>query len=1196
MMGRIYTIYGKLFLAIGCIMLLVSGYARAQGVPFLVTGQCMANPDCQADSTMFSDTLTAAVAWQWNFGDVTDNTSTRKNPGHSYLTPGSYTVTLVRTLSDGSTETVSQVVTIGQLPPSFQNWKADTTICPGQKITLDPYPQGAPAGAKYIWFPKGDTTQTLEIDSSGCYSVEVILPNGCKIQDKVNVKVCLEPTNQEGAKWYFGANAGLDFSGGSPEPLTDGKVNTPEGVSTMSNSKGELLFYSDGITIYDRNGNKMECLAQNCAPLKGSPNSTQSVLIVPQPTCRGCEYLFNVFTTSDINGEKLLSVSTVDMRRNNGNGAIVELNTTLSKSTTERLVSSRNDKDTTYWVIAHEYGSNKFQVFHATTGGLNEAGTYELGMSHDTTTKAQGYMKFSSADSTGQRRLAVVVGGPPTNYVELFYFNDETGVLTYDRTINLGPAPPTAYGVEFSPSGEKMYVSYQGDGTAKSYLAQYNLTSGDSLQIAQSRILIDSSSTQKFGALQIGPDGRIYMAVEGSSYLAVIGEPEQESVLLMEYERNGINLGGKKSALGLPNLVQNFTQPPDGPGFSAEGFCTNEPTLFQASPLCDPIEDTYFWNFGDGSTASGKETEQQHVYTQPGIYTVTLRASNQCKDTTFTKQVEIFETPPPFSLGPDQDVCRNFLKLEIGVRAQKYVWVYNGRIVGRDSVYNATLTGRYIAFAFNGPEGQECVQSDTLELTIRKPPAFSLGPDTTMCNDSSIVLTAPGLTWREFKWSTGETTRDITVREPGIYYVEVKNGNDCYNEDTIAVVERPRARLIADLLGPTTCTSADGAIRITSIDPPGGYNYAWTDIDSAALGTANPLTGLREGVYFLRVSGNPLACTTDTSFALRSAANPLQMTPIIKDAACTQPDSGAIGLNITGGTPNRFTWRNSSGQVIGTGASIDNLSKGIYSLEASDAGGCTFTITGIVVELERDNLADLGPDRLKCDGDTIHLTPLSVDFPANEYLWGDGSTDRTLIVRENGVYKLTARNTVNGCSGSDEIAVGTAPAPVLDMPEAYEVCAGDGSFVVELDARGRGNLKYLWPVSGDTTQTIQVSQLGIYQVIGTNELGCITEQATEVVDRCEPRLFIPSAITPNGDGKNDKLEVFGKYFNNYSIKIYSRWGEVIFASDSIENKWDGSYRGLKVQPGVYAYVVTYGSVYYPERPLKVIRGAVTVIK
>lgn len=957
-MGRFYNRYQHFFYILSLLLLLCAAFAQAQ-TPFLVQGQCMQNPDCDADSTSFRDTLSMATAWRWSFGEG-GATDTRRNPQHSYMAPGSYTVTLTRTLKSGASEMVSQVVQIGELPPQFQQWKTDTTICKGDTLILDPYPNGAPDGARYVWYPKGDTTQTLKVDSSGCYSVEVILPNGCKIQDRINVKICMEPTNQEGAKWYFGGNAGLDFSNSPPSPITDGKLNTPEGTSSISNTKGQLLFYSDGITIWNKNGDVMPCFTGTCVPMKGSPNSTQSVLIVPQPTCKGCEYLYNVFTTSDINGDKLLTVSVVDMRRNNGLGAIIEQNTTLQQPTTERIASVRNDRDSTYWVVSHDYGTNKFRIFHATEGGLVEVSAPELGMSHDSLNKAEGYMKFSSPDSTsGQRKLAVVIPGPARNYVELFSFNDSTGTLTYDKTMDLGPAPPIAYGIEFSPSGEKMYISFQGENGTKSYLKQYDLTLPDSL-LTETAITIDSSSTQKYGALQFAPDGRIYMAIQGSEYLAVIGEPEGNSLTGVDYERDGVNLGGKKSQLGLPNMVQDFTQESQGPGFEADGFCTNEPTTFQASPMCDPIEDQYSWDFlGNGSfTAPSKQQQATYTYTEPGTYKVAMRATNKCTDTTIVQEVTIYETPSNINLGPDKDTCGAYVPLDMKVNAEVYAWINRGRVVGRGRTYNATATGRYIAIAFNGPQG-DCFAADTIEITLRKPPAFSIGPDTTLCRDSSIVLRVGSDRWIEYKWSTGEETREVTISKPGSYFVIVKDRNDCYNSDTLAV--------------------------------------------------------------------------------------------------------------------------------------------------------------------------------------------------------------------------------------------GELPSPILNLAPENAICIPDGQSVI-LDAGGQGPYSYLWPHSGDTTRTITVNQEGNYLVRATNKEGCVTEQSTKVEDRCEPRFFIPDAFTPDGEGHNEILEIFGAYYTKFSIRIYNRWGEVIYATSDIEARWDGTYKGLKVQPGSYPYVLSYEALYFPERAPIVKRGSVMVIR
>ncbi len=207
-MRRFYNTHRKIFYSFFFLFFLVTGFAKAQ--TFTVTEKCVPSPACAEDGTVFNeDNNSKATAWAWDFGD--GGKDDVRNPLHAYKTAGSFTVTLTRTFADGAKTTETQLITIGDVPPPFQKWKADTTICPGQSIDLNPYPTNAPAGAKYIWYPKGDTTQILKVDSSGCYSVQVILPNGCKLQDKVNVKICMEPTNQEGAKWYFGANAGLDF-------------------------------------------------------------------------------------------------------------------------------------------------------------------------------------------------------------------------------------------------------------------------------------------------------------------------------------------------------------------------------------------------------------------------------------------------------------------------------------------------------------------------------------------------------------------------------------------------------------------------------------------------------------------------------------------------------------------------------------------------------------------------------------------------------------------------------------------------------------------------------------------------------------------------------------------------------------------------------------------------------------------------
>ena len=93
--------------------------------------------------------------------------------------------------------------------------------------------------------------------------------------------------------WYFGENAGLDFNSSPPVALTDGLLNTLEGCSTFSDENGALLFYSDGITVFDKNHTIMTYTDDTPANnLLGNPSATQSGMIIPKPLSTSIYYLF----------------------------------------------------------------------------------------------------------------------------------------------------------------------------------------------------------------------------------------------------------------------------------------------------------------------------------------------------------------------------------------------------------------------------------------------------------------------------------------------------------------------------------------------------------------------------------------------------------------------------------------------------------------------------------------------------------------------------------------------------------------------------------------------------------------------------------------------------------------------------------------------------------------------------------------
>ncbi|AQG81563.1 hypothetical protein AWR27_20965 [Spirosoma montaniterrae] len=1203
--------------------------AQTQTQSIKVRGKaCTPDQECRADSLTFTDSLQTGVTTRvWDFGDGTSVTKQNDSIArHVYQQPGSYTIRLTRTLSGTVTQTVTRPIVINVPPQPFPQWRTDTTICIGEKLTLDPYAGGpTPQGYKFLWYPKGDTTQTIEVDSSGCYSVEAISPNGCSYQNRVNVSVCGERPQSQGVKWYFGNNAGLDFGGGNARPIDDASLNTVEGTSSIADTKGRLLFYTDGITIYDKEGKPLKSLDPRDSaatapkiPLGGNSKSTQSALIVPKPTCRGCEYLYYVYTTSEVRGTRQLTYSVVDMRQNGGKGAIIEKNIPVTSvgQATEQSASVRNDRDSTYWVITRLFGSNVFQINHLTRAEAPTSTTFAGGQVIDTLTKAEGYIKIGPADTTsgneGNRPLAVVIPGPPKNSIDLFTFNDSTGAMTFRRTIDLGPAPPKAYGVEFSPDGKKLYVTMLADTNANgsqkgaSYLIQYDLDQPDSL-ISRSRTIIDSSTTRQYGSIQIAPDGRIYVAVKGAGSVGVIENPNGGLLDPVRFNPEGQTLGGKTSQLGLPNLVANFNDQSSGPGFTYADTCANQPTIFQASPNCPKLKETYTWDFGDGSrpVSTTALQPQVHTYREAKDYIVSLRivtlksdGKTVCRDTTINDTITIVETPPDIRLGADTAICnRRGITLDLKVNAKLYVWVVNGVVAARQKTLLLDRPGFYyvVGIAANGG----CFKTDTIEVQIKPPPSLDLGPDTVFCYRSAVNLTVPQQQWREFQWSNGSTDRTTSVNRPGTYSVVARFTTDntvCENSDTIQVSELPKINLQASLTGPRGCTSTDGVIDITPT-PAGSYTYLWTRSDGATLpSNVNRQTNLPEGTYRISATDTVHSCKADTAFTLRSPANQLAITPIVNDALCSRPNSGTISLRVTGGTVATYNWLNQNNIQVATTPVFDAAAPGRYNVLVTDTQGCKASSDSIRVGLDSTAFARLGPDTLKCAGNAVVLAPLDPDQPGNVYQWSNGATTPTISVAQPGSYSLVLRNTQNGCVGRSSIRVGDRPPPTFSLTREAILCEGDQGRA-QLVANGAPTLRFQWlSPRTDTTRTITVERAGSYGIRVTDVQGCTATASARVLNLCEPRVNVPDAFTPNNDGVNDQLQVFTAYVIDYDFKVYNRWGEVIFQSSNPEQKWDGSYKGTTYPAMTYPYTVTYKSESFPDRGRLQKRGTVMVIR
>lgn len=421
--------------------------------------------------------------------------------------------------------------------------------------------------------------------------------------------------------WYFGRFAGLDFNSGSPVALTDGKLDTDEGCATLSDSQGKLLFYTDGISVWNKNHQIMT----NGNDLLGHSSSTQSATIVQKPNSPNLFYVFTIDSEVGINGFRY---SIIDISLNNGLGDVTDQKNILVYSPTcEKIAVIKNNNNSGFWIVTHGWNNNTFYAHSLTETGLNPVpAVSNTGVSvYKEAINSHGYMKISPDGS----KLAVANNSwdIPTTNLQLFDFNTTSGLVTNPRTLVDGELK--SYGVEFSPNSELLYYS------SFDFNSLYQFDT-NAANIALSKISLGPTIVTP-AALQLGPDGKIYISSILSNTISVINNPNSYG-FSCDLQMDAIDLGGKIALLGLPAFNQSIFF---NPSIEFDNKCLGQTTLFKINT--SQTITSAFWNFGDGSTST--DVNPYHEYLSTGNYTVSVTATSATGTTTKTRDVTISAIP-----------------------------------------------------------------------------------------------------------------------------------------------------------------------------------------------------------------------------------------------------------------------------------------------------------------------------------------------------------------------------------------------------------------------------------------------------------------------------------------------------------------------------------------------------------------------
>lgn len=247
--------------------------------------------------------------------------------------------------------------------------------------------------------------------------------------------------------------------------------------------------------------------------------------------------------------------------------------------------------------------------------------------------------------------------------------------------------------------------------------------------------------------------------------------------------------------------------------------------------------------------------------------------------------------------------------------------------------------------------------------------------------------------------------------------------------------------------------------------------------------------------------------------------------------------------------------------------SVTASQQGTYTLTETTEGGCTSQASKTVKVQPNGLFVSLGEDRILCEGTTINLNAANANA---SYQWNTGTQTPSITIQKGGFYKVVVSKGI--CSASDSVLITEIPLPVVNLGRDTAVCIGEP---YTLDATFKYAKRYLWQ-DGLTTPTHPVIRSGNYTVTVSNECGIASDDIHIEKVPCADHLLFPTAFTPNQDGQNDTFRP--KLLLNvthYELKIFDRWGRMVFLSKDPVQGWDGTFNGKTLPIGSYIWIVHY---------------------
>ena len=773
--------------------------------------------------------------------------------------------------------------------------------------------------------------------------------------------------------WHFGDKARLDFTTSTPGATCGSEIQSTyvcgpnagltlgveEGTAGVTTTNGLDLFYTNGVSVWDRSGTIMPGANKN---MLGGSSSVTSALIVPSPADSNQFYIFTVDAVSQHDYEDNdpgaacslganqqtngISYSIIDISLP-GNGTAAnplgdmvpgQLNNSfLPNNNQERLTSIPKADGSGYWLVTVN-GANQgvpiIEVYELTASGITGGGTPTVINSFNLNSIGiyWGSLQGSIKSSPSGTQVALPIGA---NLV-IMDFNQNTGFLSNVQKINT-VLYNFAYGVEFSPNEDVLYATSLVD--AKLY--KYNLAAAN---ISSTETLV-ATGTGEFGNIQMGPDGIIYGAYSapgGNRQANLYGITDPDNFTNPAFQDPQVTFPCNAVLLGLPTFVPALVNniqctPPSVPTITGNlDFCNGQSTTLIAS--YEPTYNYYWIDDATGDTLEWGFEDTTFVATESGTYHVLLASPLNLNDLSCSSQsnpVTVTEHPTPVVAGPisgTDPVCRGggveAYTLQNDPGYSSYTWTANNGANITSAQDLNTISINFSAVSANsvtiGLTVEEVLGSATCEsaqftqvISIEELPTFTVEDANVSCNSTGNTVAITGATGTISTSSvssgitiTGETTSEITFSvtdvATGSFDVIETSANDCASEPVTVDVTVLGCGLEA-IIDVSSSSCADSVVTFDGTSSNSGNgtaitSYSWVFPSEVTIVGQTAVSGIDSARVMATISNSGTTPLDITATLIVTNDAPTTMTDdtIHVGAITINPNPGAVDIDATG--------------------------------------------------------------------------------------------------------------------------------------------------------------------------------------------------------------------------------------------------------------------------------------------------------